>query len=269
MSHSAIKRLLIFEPYPMGQGGGNLRTLAYLLQYMDRERIEPIVVAPMNTEFMEDIRAAGVRTLILEPPATVGRYAGQVLKEALWRRARSTFDLLRYNLAIAHLVSREGVDVVYCNGIRALLTVGLGAKLARRPVLWYIKGALENGLLDRVGFVLADRVLFMAAANRDDRYPRLVRWYRTKIGIVKNGVDRRVIDDVLARDHDGLRAELGIRRNRVNIIILGQVYRPKGVHVVLERLKQLVTDHPEAVLWIVGDHVLEEYRPYRQELENI
>ena len=80
---------------------------------------------------------------------------------------------------------------------------------------------------------------------------------------------RQAIDDARKRNHEALRAELGISRDRLNIIILGQVYRPKGVHVVLERFKELVAEHPEAMLWIVGDHVLEEYRRYRDELERI
>ena len=42
-------RVIIYEPYPFSMVSGNLRTLTYILQFLDRDRFEPIVVVPFAT----------------------------------------------------------------------------------------------------------------------------------------------------------------------------------------------------------------------------
>jgi glycosyltransferase involved in cell wall biosynthesis len=257
----------IYEPYPMGQGGGNLRTQWYIVKLLDRRRFRPVVIAPEDTPFLDRFRECGAEVIVEAPPPSIHRFAGQVLRDTLARRVRSSADVIAYNVRIARLLRRRRIDVLYCNSIRALLLAGIGGKLARVPVLWYVKGALENSLLDRIGFALADRILFFCAANRDDRYRTLVRWFRRKIGIVRIGLDPSVIANVESADGTALRGELQIDPSRVNVAIIGQVYRPKGVHFALEALRRIVGECPEIRLYVVGDHVLEEFRGYRDELD--
>ena len=176
---------------------------------------------------------------------------------------------MRYNLRLARLFRQRRVDVLYCNSIRAVLLAGLGARLAGVPVLWYIKGRLENPWLDRLGFAVATRILFFCAANRDDDYPALVARYQDKIGILRIGLDRTAIAAAEQSDRQALARELDIRPGRINAIMLGQVYRPKGQHYVLEGLQEVVREFPSFMLYIAGDHVLDQYRPYREELERI
>ena len=261
--------LMIYEPYPLGKGGGNLRTLFYILKHLDRSRFTPIVVAPEDGEVLNKVRKEGTEVVIAPPPPSIHRFAGQVLKDGVLARARSSVDLLRYNLELASLMRRRKIDVLYCNGIRAVLLAGTGARVAGVPMTWYVKGALENPFLDRLGFVIANRILFFCEANRDDRYPGFVRWARKKIGIVRIGLDKQVIDRVEAGDRTALRAELDIRPERVNAIILAQLYRPKGQHFVLEAMRRIVDRHPNFMLYIVGDHILPQFVPYRQEMEAI
>jgi hypothetical protein len=180
-------RVLIFEPYPMGRIGGNLRTLSYILEQLDRSSVQPVIVAPMASEFLDDVRASGTECLIIEPPSSVGRYGGKALKDGLVAKLRSAFDLVRYNLRIARLLRTRRFDVIYANSIRAVLFVGLAARLTRTPLLWYVKGELNNPWLDRFGYAVCDRILFFCEANRDDKYPALVRKYRQKIGILRIG----------------------------------------------------------------------------------
>ncbi len=261
--------VLVYEPYPMGKIGGNLRTLAYILGHLDRSRFTPIVVTPAETEFIGRIRARGVECVVAPPPASVDRYAGGCLKDSLAGRVRTMIGLAWYNLRLIPLIRRRRIDVIYCNSIRAVLCAGLAGRLTGRPVLWYIKGHLENPLLDRFGFRLADRILYFCESNRDDRYPDLVRRYSRKIGILKIGIDPAIVEAAERADKRALAAELDITPDHTNAIVLGQLYRPKGVHLVLERLRDVIAACPNLRLYIVGDHVLEEYRAYREDLERI
>jgi glycosyltransferase involved in cell wall biosynthesis len=264
-----LVNLLIYEPYPMGQGGGNLRTLWYILKYLDLSKFKPVIVAPEDADFLNRFREKGVEVLIEKPPPSIQRFAGQVLRDNVFGRTLSAIDLVRYNLQLARLMRKRRVDVIYCNSIRAVLLAGIGARVARVPVLWYVKGALENRFLDRLGFFLADRIIFFCEANRDDRYPWLVKWMRSKIHIVRIGIDAGVIEHAKLSDKRDLKDKLDIRPDRINAIILGQIYPPKGQHFVLQVLREIVRENPSFMLYIVGDHVLDEYAFYRAELDRI
>lgn len=259
----------IYEPYPMGLGGGNFRTQYYILKFLDRSRLLPIVVSPEDMGVIATFRGMGVECVTLTPPASIHRFAGQVLKDSVWGRLRSALDLVGYNIRLARFFRKRRVDVLYCNSIRSLLLSGLGAKLAGVPILWYIKGQLDNPVLDRIGFWFSKRILFFCEANRDDFYPELVKKYRSKIHILPIGLDPDEIAEIEASDRRELARELDIRPDRMNAIVLGQVFPPKGQHHIVNGLKDIVRAHPNFMLYIVGDHVLEAYRPYRAELELI
>ena len=82
-------------------------------------------------------------------------------------------------------------------------------------------------------------------------------------------MDPASILEIESRDYSGLRQELGINRNHFNVVVLGQLYRPKGQHFAIEALSKLIKDFPQIRLYLVGDHVIEEYRPYKTELETL
>lgn len=260
-------RLAMYESYPMGHGGGNHRTQLYIVKELDRRKVLPLVMSPADTPFINRLRNMGVDCEVVSPPESINRFAGQMLRDTVWARAKSAIDLLRYNIRVAKVLRQCKVDVLYCNSIRAVLLAGLGGRLAGVPVIWYVKGALENPLLDRMGFYLSDRILFFCEANRDDKYPSLVRRHGHKIDIVRIGLDIDTIESVERSDRTALADELGIAGGQINALILAQVYPPKGHHLVLENLRSIVDEFPNFRLFIAGDHVLDEYRWYRKDLE--
>src|SRR5687768_11059707 len=103
--------LLIFEPYPMGQGAGNLRTLWYILKLLDRSKFTPIVVSPEETEFLGRFRGWNVEVIVETPPPSIHRFGGKVLRDSLFGRLRAVVDLIRYNIRIARLMRERQIDV--------------------------------------------------------------------------------------------------------------------------------------------------------------
>ena len=249
--------------------GGNFLTQRLILERLNRERFQPMVVAPMDGVALERFRAMGVECVVIPPPRAIGSYGGAVLRAGLLGRLKSTFDLVRYNLKLARFFRERKIDVIYANCVRAQLSIGFAAWLVRVPSLLYVKGQLANPIIDRLCFVLASRIVFFCTQNRDEQYPRLVRWFRRKISILRIGLDPAVISEVDRHDHSSLRRELDIDPTYSNTVVLGQLYRPKGQHFAVEALSRLIADFPRTRLYLVGDHVIEEYRPYKTELENL
>ncbi|HAM35961.1 MAG TPA: hypothetical protein DEB40_10895 [Elusimicrobia bacterium] len=259
-------KLAFYEPYPMGLGG-NYLTQRLILERLNRARFLPIVLAPREGAALDRFRTMGVQCIVIPPPETLNRYGGAALRVGAFEKLKAAADLVKYNLRLAKFLHERNIDVVYANCVRAQLSIGLAARLARVPSLLYIKGELANPFIDRLCFLMASRLLFFCAQNRDDRYPFFVRWFRRKIGILKIGLDPALIAGAQGHDSTALREELDIRPDRINTAVLAQLYRPKGQHLVIEALSRLVAEFPQVRLYLLGDHVLEEYRNYKTELE--
>jgi glycosyltransferase involved in cell wall biosynthesis len=139
----------------------------------------------------------------------------------------------------------------------------------RIPSLLYVKGALENPIIDRLCYLISTNILFFCAANRDDRYPVLNKLFNKKIHILEIGLNLNLIEKIQLLPKEHIRSELNINSNNLNCVVLGQLYEPKGQHIAISALAKLVESHPNIRLYIVGDHVISEYKEYRLKLNNL
>jgi len=262
-------RVLIHEPYPFGKIAGNLRTQGFIIKLLDKERFKLFLLASFETEFTKKADSWGVETLIIPPSRRLNRYGGECLQDNFFNRALSAADLIRYNWELSRLFREKQIDIVYCNSIRSILTVGMAAKMAGIPVFLYIKGELQNPFLDPLGFVLARRMYFFCTHNRDDKYPALVSLFRKKIGILRIGIDLDEIRGIAEKDKTSLAQELDLDGNYINCVYVGQLYPPKGVHFLIEALALVKDKFPQTRLYIVGHHIIDAYRDYQEELSRL
>jgi glycosyltransferase involved in cell wall biosynthesis len=261
--------ILIFEPYPFGKEAGNLRTQSYILEFVDKTKYNLILLAPFETDFTKRVRNQGFECVIVTPPQRVLRYGRRCLRDNFVGRFLTMLDMVVYNMKLLAVIKKKKIAVIYSNCIRGALSIGLAAKFSRTPHLWYIKGELENRLLDMIGFALADKILFFCESNKHDKHPNLVKRYEKKIDILKIGINPATIIEIEQRDKATLTKELFIDQQHTYILYLGQLYAPKGVHYLLEAIGLTVKDFPDIKLYIVGDPILDEYMEYKEKLVHI
>jgi len=261
--------LLIFEPYPFNSEGGNQKTLRYLLTFINKEKIKPVVLVPLKTAFCDRLSQMGFECVELSPSKRVNRYGGACVRDGMMGRLMTLFDLLIYNTRLLLLLKQNKIDVVYSNCIRAVLSTGIATKIARIPNLLYVKGELQNERFDRIGFYLADKILFFCEANKHDKYPKLIKKLNYKIGILKIGIDISEVQSIQNKNKDRLIKELSLSDKNINCVVLSQLYPPKGIHYLLEAVGQVVRDFPNLKLFILGDHCIEEYQDYKKQLVDI
>lgn len=262
------RNVLFYEPYPMGLGG-NFLTQRLILERLDRVAFTPIVASPIEGVALEEFRRMGIECVVISPPGRLNRYGGAVLRSGMLGWLRSALDLLRYNFKLARFLRRKQIDVVYANCVRAEMSIGPAARFAGVPSLLYIKGELNNPVIDLLSFVLARKVLFFCEQNRNDKYRNFVRLFAGKFDILKIGLDPSAIANVKEQDKSVVRDELNIDPTCINVVVNAQLYRPKGQHFVLQALSTLVDEFPGIKLYLLGDHVIDEYRPYKLELDRI
>ena len=258
--------ILIFEPYPFSLVSGNLRTLSYIIKFFDKTRFNLILVTPFESEFTDKVVKQGFNCIVVKPPQRLMRYGGQCLNDSIWGKFLTLFNMIPYNWVLMNIIREKKIDVIYCNCIRAVLSIALAAKLSRIPMMLYIKGELQNRILDPIGFFLSDKILFFCEANKNDKYPNLIKKYKKKIGLLKIGLNLETIVDIEKRDKTTLSHQLSIAPNRINIAYSGLLTPLKGVHYLLDAMSLIVKAFPEVMLYIIGDCVIDEHQNYKDTL---
>ncbi len=261
--------ILVVEPYPFGKICGNLKLQSYILNQTDKKKFKLHLVIPFASDVTDYLQKQGTEVIVVPPPQRLLQYGGTWANDHLFGKLLTMLSIIPYNLKLFALLKKKKIDVIYCNCIRSLLYIALAAKLNSTPLLWYVKGEFQNKILDRVGFILANKILFFCETNKHDKYPGFVDFYDRKIEILKLGLDPQEITDTEKSDKANLKRELSLDEKKVNIVTVGRLCPLKGVHYLLEALGMIVSHHPNVRLYIVGDPIIDEYRHYQDELGEI
>ncbi len=264
----SLKKILIYEPYAH-KLYGNTRLILFMLNLIDKEKYEPILVIPYQSEFVDMIRNTGSRCVVVPPPSPLRAFGGTMMRNGKIGKFLTGLSIAAHTVALFSLIRRERADIVHCHSIRSLLTIGPAAKLARKPCFLYIKGELNNKILDRIGFFLANKIAFLCEALKNHKYPELINHYKDKIGIVKLGIDLDEIKRIEKNKDTVLKSEIGLSQHYFNIAYLGTVIPQKGLDHLLYALVKVKKQLPDIKLYIVGDHCTEEYLGFKSELDKI
>jgi glycosyltransferase involved in cell wall biosynthesis len=255
-------RVAVYAPGDLETVYGEASYIASIVKRLDRHLADPVLVSPVEGPFLEELAALGTETQVVAAPRLLRRGGS-----GPFARALAAVGGVIHAVALAKHLAREKIDIVQCHDLRAMLTAGVAGKLARRRVVWYVKGELANSVLDRVCFALADLILFQGEANLARRYPKLVKRWRHKIEILSSGIDLAEIAKAKRRGRKALRDALRLDPNKTNIVFVGQVMEAKGLDELVVAMAQVQKAHPDTALTIVGDHGAEAHRAYRKHLE--
>jgi glycosyltransferase involved in cell wall biosynthesis len=235
---------------------GSQRSLFVLLGDL-RHRLDAHVVFPGEGKCSEAYRRAGLSVEILQAPPDLDAFGGGLLRASAaakaWLFARR---VLPYGAAFGRLLLRRRADVAHFNNTRAVLLAGVGAKLARIPSVWHVRGDERSlGAMTVAAGLLADRVIAVADAVHSTVPAPLRHRCRT----VYNGIEppasppERSREQLLPEARDG----------DVVVAAIGSLVPFKGVHHLLAACKQLERDRPEdarrLVIALVGDAPQEPY----------
>lgn len=225
-----VSQVLFISNHADIVGGGELSLLT-LLEGLDRSHWSPTVVVPGDGAVAARCRVLGLATHAIPLPGL----------------RRPGFAMLRCITALQALIKRTGASLLHANGSRAMFYAGVAGRLMDRPVIWHVRIADLDPVLDRLLVALACVVIVNShAVGR--RFP----WVPPdRIRCIYNGVD-------LARFSPrkpplGLRRSLGLPEEGPVVVSVGRLVAFKGYSYLLEAARR-VQDAMPGIHWVlVGD----------------
>lgn len=242
-----MKKILFVESYPHVMFGQQ-RTLLSLLDACPDAGIAPQVAAISEGVFVDEIRRRGVPVTILPYPDLLSSYGGAIYGYRGWRRLRMFKQLAGYVLSVRRTLESLGVDGVFCNDMRGLLTAGLAARSLGLPVMIWDKLDKPHGWLDWLQLPLVRRNLIISDAVQT-KYPRWQKkLFRGRIHKIFNGADLGRFDRARS-----IRHELPGEPQDVLLAMVGSINERKGHDRIFSIWPQLVRACPNVRLLVVGE----------------
>jgi len=217
---------------------GGQRSMALLIEHLDRRVLEPIAICPGPGELTDHLRALAC------PVVHIPLY--HIKPRTLlptWRSAR----------AIRRVLRDRQVDIIAPDASRDALTCGLAKLGTRTKMVWFIRQTGHyplDPLLER----LADGMI----GDSEDAGRRFSRRARAggKFRAIWAGADLRRFRPPRADDRRAARAALGLPTERFLLLFVGQVKRAKGVLDIVDALGLLRSELPPGrvpLLLVIGN----------------
>ncbi len=251
--------ILFYQSSPQHLYGGQLDMLRFLAA-CPTDRFAPIVLTPAEGAFTDRVRALGLPLSVMPLPAELAQTGGALLHGSAWDRIRQWALLTPWSVRLARWLRQIGADAIYANNRRAVLTLGMGAHLARKPLFWHIKQDLDRGRMD----VLAMRLMtYAGGCSRDvqhafqQRHPAHAR----RIGYVPNGVPL----EYFSAPGSDMRDALDIPATAPVIGLAGSITPRKGVDLFVQAALRLAERFPQAYFLLAGD-APDAYADYKKQV---
>lgn len=230
-------------------GGGAEEALVDLLRFVDRSRVEPLLIVADRTDWLRGVDLQGIEIVRLFSES-----------EELLERSRDTLGQVRSNLRslrasvapvrrVARILRQHRVDIVHTNSLKTHVLGGLAARLARKPLVWDVRDILDPGparnLLVRLARLTRPHIVAMSAA-----VARFLEPAHCPTTVVHGG--RSPDHFVQAEPSPDLRAELGLTETDEVITVIARLTPWKGHMVLLDAFRAVHAERPQARLLVVG-----------------
>lgn len=237
--------LRVLYPFVGGGISGAIVSTAEMVRRLAEEgRVESVVLLPRHGPAADRFTETRLELVYLDPSTE----SATRLRESTerWRgKLRAIPVYLAMHRHARAFLERERIDVVHVNEDRLLLPWGMVARQSGLPVVWHVRQERPSRLLDRLRLRLADRLIFVADANR------------TRFTGVAHLPDSITLHNVVdlerfrpAEDVAAAKAAVGLDPERVVLTFVGNLLERKRPDWVLRAAALLQRDHPLDVVLV-------------------
>lgn len=253
-------KILVYSAYP-GFTGSHRIALQIATACRDADH-EITVAAPEEMEILARASAEGLKTAILPFPADALPFGKALLSRSTLSKLWTVVTkLLPYNLRVRRFIRSGEFDVVYAAQERAIILMGLGARLAHVPLLWHIQGGLlsGSGQIYRVIDWLANKRVCVSSAVADTVVEVLGEQSRNRLQVIHNGVPD--VNENMTRPIESVGENAPFR-----VFFAGSIIPEKGVHHLIAAVGELQSRGLPVLLKIAGHPLDEGYLAHLKKL---
>lgn len=264
-------RLAFFEPYYSTFYGAQ-ESLLTLAASLDPKQYEAILVVPGNGVVAERFSQYGIRVVCLKASNRANAFGGIIRTYSLRDFLLLGLDMIKYNIRVWRWLRAEKVDIVCANNARAVAYVGLAAKLAKVPLIWYIRDDQRVDALHRLGSYVASAIITVSNEVQSVFTTSELNRLRGRIRTIYTGFVFPDYDVNSREWHNArrrLRFELEIPPEAQVVSMVASIVARKGHDIFVEAAAEIVKVNPRVVFVVAGDvPVGHEHQRFVQRLRN-
>ncbi|MEH6453544.1 MAG: glycosyltransferase family 4 protein [Psychromonas sp.] len=240
-------KILFIESYPQVIFGQQ-KTLLSLLAEAQKQRIDTTVACTERGVFTEKLEELNYKLELFRYPEMLSTYGGAIYRYGLTQKIKTAFQLLKYINGIRLKLKMMKPDLVFCNDMRGLLTVGVAAKFAGIPVVIWDKLDKPHGWMDWFQLPLVQKNIIISDSVRV-KYPQWQQsFFSKKIEKIYNGAYLDVYMNTSEK-----RVELGLGAQDIVIAIVGSINSRKAHDRICSIFPNLYNKNPNIKLLVIGD----------------
>lgn len=247
------RKKILYIHHGRGIGGAPL-SLLYLLQKLDRTKYDPTVLCLYESKAADLYRSENIKTFVAKGIRNVSNTTLTCGNLSIIRKIFNFgYSMIRMPLSVIMTyfwVKKIFPDIVHLNSA-GLIPSAIGAKLAKKKVVWHIREPLFESLLGVGAFLskicinrFSDKIIAIGKCEAD----RLFK--SSKITVIYNFVDFKKFNRNISGE--SFRKESGIRKNEKVVSMLGGVSPVKGTLEFVKALMLVREIVPNVKFVIVG-----------------
>ena len=172
----------------------------------------------------------------------------------------------QYRSDFADLIKSHQPDLVWCNSLSTGRLCGPVTQALGVTSVGYLRDIIKLSKKAIEDIKQLDRIVAVSQATKDFHANQDMD--ASKISVIHNGVDLDLFKPASAGEQSSIKKELGIANDSPALLFVGQIGMRKGVDVLLESFKKVISELPTCQLLIVGQRhsVKQEAVDYEAEL---
>lgn len=252
--------------------GGPGKSLFYILQYINRSKINPYVIIPSDNVFSERLKSHDIyENIILEKrfPENLKRprFDGNKEQTELGQSSLyvnllkflsillNIFDLISLIATSRSLIRKKRIDLIYCNGTQAKIVGAFMGLLGGCPVIWHVRNIQQTRFLSTVMNTLAafpsvKRIICVSGPTAA-QFP----YGKDKLRVIHNSINVEEYNPQTTRGN--IRSEYGLSDNTVIVGSTGRIVPRKGYEYFIRAagkvIEKMDTNENDVKFVIVGD----------------
>lgn len=254
-------KIILFESYYY-LFHGNSKYITLLAKHLNYKKYQLLVVMAGNGPLQDELHNQKIETDIVPYPSSLDHFGRSLVKKSWLQHIHTLIGLFQYNLLWYRYLKNKDYNIVHCTSVRSLLSVGFGAKLARKKLSLVIQMEYRIPILDTIGLLMADKIIFISETLKSTINQYIFNMIHHKTVVIPFGID---LKDKLLEHHHHYDL-LKIPDGSFVIGTMASIVPQKGLNFLIDAIKLLMDQGTKNIICCIIGGTPKHMKAYEIEL---